>query len=89
MHSWAGIGLGKEDQDALVGKILGIASREYKAYKKRRDELKAKKNAGSPLTDEEEAFLKRDPNERKSKVLDRWRFCQTLIIDESEWWICT
>ncbi|KAI0662490.1 PIF1-like helicase-domain-containing protein, partial [Cubamyces menziesii] len=46
LHSWAGIGLGKEDQDALVGKILGIASRD--------------------------------------KVLDRWRFCQTLIIDESE-----
>ncbi|KAH9891032.1 PIF1-like helicase-domain-containing protein [Cubamyces lactineus] len=46
LHSWAGIGLGKEDQDTLVGKILGIASRD--------------------------------------KVLDRWRLCQTLIIDESE-----
>lgn len=88
LHSWAGIGLGKEDQDALVGKILGIASREYKEEKKRREELLAKKRASHRLTEEEEVFLKRDPNERKSKVLDRWRLCQTLIIDESELWRC-
>ncbi|TBU47339.1 PIF1-like helicase-domain-containing protein [Dichomitus squalens] len=27
LHSWAGIGLGKEDKDALVGKIYGIAKK--------------------------------------------------------------
>ncbi|KAI0359030.1 hypothetical protein OH77DRAFT_1395896 [Trametes cingulata] len=48
LHSWAGIGLGKEDKDGLVGKILGIS-------------MKA-----------------------KNKVLDRWRECQTLIIDETD-----
>ncbi|KAI0762728.1 PIF1-like helicase-domain-containing protein [Fomes fomentarius] len=30
LHSWAGIGLGKEDKDALVGKILGLNARAYK-----------------------------------------------------------
>ncbi|KAI0639044.1 hypothetical protein C8Q77DRAFT_27635 [Trametes polyzona] len=82
LHSWAGIGLGKEDKDALVGKILGISMKAYKLDKKRRDELKRRQGQGEILTGAELAFLNAPPEERKNKVLDRWRECKTLIIDE-------
>ncbi len=83
LHSWAGIGLGKEDKDALVGKILGISKRAYQLDKKRREELQRKHKQGIQLTEDEIAFLNASPEERKNKVLDRWRECKTLILDES------
>ena len=39
---------------------------------------------GRELAREDLEFLRMDPSEtRKSKALDRWRNCRTLIIDES------
>ncbi|CDO75871.1 hypothetical protein BN946_scf184672.g4 [Trametes cinnabarina] len=63
LHSWAGIGLGKEDKDALVGKILGISRREFMAAKRAREELLAKRANGFVLTLEEERFLATPPEE--------------------------
>lgn len=84
LHSWAGIGLGKDDKDNLVGKIYGMARNTYKQDKKRRDDLWRKRADGKQLTDEELDFLSKKPEEtRKSKILDRWRQVKTLIIDES------
>lgn len=84
LHSWAGIGLGKDDKDGLVGKILGLNAKAYKEDAKRRRELWAKKARGEVLSSEDEEFLATDPSEtRESKVLQRWRHCKTLIIDES------
>ncbi|KAL7285782.1 hypothetical protein ACG7TL_000891 [Trametes sanguinea] len=67
LHSWAGIGLGKEDKDALVGKILGISKREFMAAKERRAELLAKRARGFALNEEEEKFLAIPPGERKNR----------------------
>lgn len=84
LHSWAGIGLGKEDKDALVGKILGISIKGYKEDKKKRDDLWKKYKAGGEVTEQEWLFMNASPEERKNKVLDRWRECKTLILDESK-----
>ncbi|KAI0823121.1 hypothetical protein BC628DRAFT_1455370 [Trametes gibbosa] len=54
----------------------------YKIDKKKRDELRKKSKRGEQLTEEEREFMNASPEERKNKVLDRWRECQTLIIDE-------
>ena len=84
LHSWAGIGLGKEDKDALVGKILGMSRHAYKQDQAMRKQLWAKKARGEQLTGDEEAFLRTDPQDTaKSKPLDRWKQVKTLIIDES------
>ena len=84
LHSWAGIGLGKEDKEALVAKIYGIAKKAYKEDQKKRRDLWEKKRRGIQLTAEEMEFLSKDVDEtRKSKILDRWRTVETLIIDES------
>lgn len=86
LHSWAGIGLGKEDKDGLVGKILGMSARAYKEDVRKRKELWKKKAAGGQLTGEELAFLNTDPSDTvKNRSLDRWRQVKTLIIDESAW----
>ncbi|KAI0651483.1 hypothetical protein C8Q79DRAFT_38300 [Trametes meyenii] len=88
LHSWAGIGLGKEDKERLVGKILGISFKELKRErleKQKRDILWARHRRGELLTPEEEQFMRAPQppqEERKSRVLDRWRECRTLIIDE-------
>ncbi|KAI1797549.1 PIF1-like helicase-domain-containing protein [Ganoderma leucocontextum] len=83
LHSWAGIGLGKEDKEALVAKIYGIAKKAYKEDEKRRKELFMKQKNGVQLTVDEIAFLSKDvDSSRKSKILDRWRTVETLIIDE-------
>ncbi len=84
LHSWAGIGLGKDDKDGLVAKIYGLNGKAYKADLKERRELWAKKRRREELTLEEEEFLKINPSETSnSKVLERWRQCEVLIIDES------
>ncbi|KAI0757345.1 PIF1-like helicase-domain-containing protein [Daedaleopsis nitida] len=89
LHSWAGIGLGKDDKDVLVAKILNINARAYKAGLELRRELWARKNRGESLTEEELEFLHTDPSEAcRSKVLDRWRKVKTLIIDESACLLC-
>lgn len=84
LHSWAGIGLGKEDKDSLVGRILGLNARAYKEAVRRRKELLAKRERGEMLTADEADELSKDPADTaKSKILERWRKVKTLIIDES------
>ena len=86
LHSWAGIGLGKEDKDALVAKIYGISAKDYKADLQKRKAWNAKlENGKVPLTSEDIEFLPSDPGAgRKNAALDRWRDVKTLIIDESK-----
>ena len=85
LHSWAGIGLGKEDKDSLVAKIIGVNPKAYKAEQAKRRELNEKLARGERLTGEEMEFLQSDPTAtRKSPALERWRKVKTLIIDESE-----
>ena len=86
LHSWAGIGLGKEDKDALVAKIYGISAKDYKADLQKRKAWNAKRENGKvPLTSEDVEFLLSDPGaDRKNAALDRWRNVKTLIIDESK-----
>ncbi|KAI0735514.1 PIF1-like helicase-domain-containing protein [Earliella scabrosa] len=84
LHSWAGIQLGKEDKEVLVGKILGLERKAYKVDQERRKQLWARKARGEQLSGEDEAFLKTDPKDTaKSKYLKRWQQVKTLIIDES------
>ena len=84
LHSWAGIGLGKDDEDGLVGKILGLNAKAYKADAKRRRELWAMKRRGEALAQEDEEFLGKDPSEtRQNNAMERWKQCKWLIIDES------
>ncbi|TBU47338.1 hypothetical protein BD309DRAFT_502569 [Dichomitus squalens] len=84
LHSWAGIGLGKEDQLALVARIYGIAQKAYKEEEKRKNELRKQKAQGIWLTKEDWDFLNKDMDEsRKTRALDRWKEVETLIIDES------
>lgn len=75
LHSWAGIGLGKESAEKLVGKIIGQDRwRRIKA----REERKAK--GLPPLPDESDS----GQDDLDSWVVKRWRKCRVLIIDESE-----
>jgi hypothetical protein len=74
IHSWAGIGLGKEDAEKLVGKILG--QDKYRRMK----EKEARRKQGLPSDDEDNPYSEN----RQSRVVQRWRSCQTLIIDEGK-----
>jgi len=69
-----GIGLGKEDAEKLVGKLLG------------QDKAQRKKNKHNPYVVEPESesdYEEGDYQDRRgSKVVMRWRTVQTLIIDE-------
>ena len=89
LHSWAGIGLGKEDEETLVAKIFGIAKKAFKEEQQRRKVLQTRWAKGEQLTDEEMRFMKGELDDsRKSKILDRWRNVKTLIIDESACTLC-
>ncbi|GJE87831.1 ATP-dependent DNA helicase PIF1 [Phanerochaete sordida] len=80
LHSWAGIGLGKETAERLVWKILG--SDKY-------DERREQEKQGKPF-----AYDDYDPDNHddplallasrysKRRVVQRWRHVSTLIIDE-------
>ncbi|TFK93520.1 hypothetical protein K466DRAFT_99689 [Polyporus arcularius HHB13444] len=83
LHSWAGIGLGKDDKYGLTAKVIGVPPEAYKIYIKRCEELWAKKARGEELTWDEQQHLDTDPaDSRKNNALDRWRHCKVLIIDE-------
>ncbi|OBZ79224.1 ATP-dependent DNA helicase PIF1 [Grifola frondosa] len=76
LHSWAGIGLGQEDQVRLVGKILGITKAERKREKEK--EKEARQNG---TRNDFSSAMKAAENE-KSHLVDRWQQVRTLIIDE-------
>ncbi|TBU34899.1 P-loop containing nucleoside triphosphate hydrolase protein [Dichomitus squalens] len=77
------IGLGKEDELALVARIYGIAQKAYKEEERRRSDLWMQKAQGNWLKSEDWAFLNKDVDEsRKTGALDRWKKVETLIIDE-------
>lgn len=73
VHSWAGIGVGLESAEKLVAKILG--QEKYKRMKDRQ----ARRDQGLPSDDEDGGWQ----NDRQPRVVQRWRSCRTLIIDES------
>lgn len=70
LHSWAGIGLGKESAETLFYKILG----QDKAYRRRRKEQ-------GHDTDED---LIGSADGKGLRALGRWQRVRTLIIDESK-----
>lgn len=77
IHSWAGIGLGKESAEKLVGKLLGQMIHWQK-----------KNSARMPQDDDiVDDDAKNDVdfqfNDKKSPTVDRWKQVTTLIIDES------
>ena len=74
VHSWAGIGLGKEPAEKLAMKLLG--KDKYLRLK----EKEKRRQQGLP-SDDEDHFYEKD---NQPRVVDRWRRCQTLIIDESK-----
>lgn len=79
LHSWAGIGLGKEDKEKLAMKILG--QDKYQRMKKKQQ----RRDQGLPSDDEDYE----SDQDSQPRVIQRWRKCQTLIIDESTlhvWW---
>ncbi|GJE87828.1 ATP-dependent DNA helicase PIF1 [Phanerochaete sordida] len=72
VHSWAGIGLGKEEKEKLAGKILGQDKLKRAKDKQRREDQ------GLPLEDEYDY----DDSAEQTRVVQRWRNVHTLIIDE-------
>lgn len=73
LHSWAGIGLGKEPVEQLLGRLFGHDRwRRQKLNEERQKQ-------GLPRLSEED-----DDDKTDSFVLKRWRKCRVLIIDESE-----
>ena len=73
VHSWAGIGVGLEPAEKLVGKILG--QEKYKRMKERQ----ARRDQGLPSDDEDGGW----EADQQPRVVQRWRRCRTLVIDES------
>ncbi|THH28278.1 hypothetical protein EUX98_g5905 [Antrodiella citrinella] len=75
IHSWAGIGLGKETAQKLVGKLIG-----QEAHWKK----KAARMPQDDDIDDDEAVLDVEfqPHEKKNRTVERWKEVRTLIIDE-------
>ena len=90
LHSWAGIGLGKEDELVLVARIHGMWLKKYKEDEQRRSNLWRQKAEGVWLSHEDWAFLKKGMDEtQQTSALDRWKNVKTLIIDESGYEFCS
>lgn len=90
IHSWAGIGLGKESAEKLVGKLLGLDCRQRQLE----EEMKRSGLAMSNQTEDEriqtlveqdrqEAGLLTARSQDVPRVVERWRKVRTLIVDES------
>lgn len=77
LHSWAGIGLGKETADKLVGKLLG-------QDKWQRMKEAAKRREQGQYDDDETEYGGHYSNEREPRTVEKWRQTRTLIIDESK-----
>ncbi len=67
LHSWAGIGLGKEPADKLVGKLLG-----QDKWQRRKEKAKREQMGLPPSSSSDE-----------NRAVEKWRKVRTLIIDES------
>lgn len=81
IYSWAGIGLGKESAEKLVGKLLGkMINWQKKAARMPQDEGLQDDDADPELEYQYEG-------EQKSHTVDKWRDVRTLIIDESKFWL--
>lgn len=89
IHSWAGIGLGKESAEKLVGKLLGLDRRQRQLE----EEMKRSGLAMSNQTEDEriqtlveqdrqEAGLLTARSQDVPRVVERWRKVRTLIVDE-------
>lgn len=79
LHSWAGIGLGKESAEKLLGKLLG-----QDKYQREKERLRRKKlrEQGMEVDDNDECYY--DDDMHVPRVVERWRIVETLIIDESK-----
>lgn len=73
LHSWAGIGLGKESAERLVGKILG--QKKAAMRKKREERMMRGLRPGDPDYALDENM--------KGFTVGRWTKGEVLIIDES------
>lgn len=78
LHSWAGIGLGKEPAEVVVGMLLGKHKwkKKEEAAKRRALGLQSNRWDGSDEVKDNDYWA------RRTKV-DKWKSVQTLIIDES------
>ena len=74
LHSWAGIGQGKETAEKLVGKIIGHD--KWLAMKERQKRIE---QGLSP--DDPGSFI---DDKSSPRTLKRWRMCDVLILDESQ-----
>ncbi|CCM00349.1 uncharacterized protein FIBRA_02379 [Fibroporia radiculosa] len=77
LHSWAGIGLGKEPAEKLLGKLLG-----QDKYQREKERLRKKKlrEQGHEVDDHNDDYD--DDDKHVPRVVERWRIVKTLIIDE-------
>ncbi|PSS37109.1 hypothetical protein PHLCEN_2v982 [Hermanssonia centrifuga] len=77
LHSWAGIGLGKEP----VKQLLDVMWRQYWIMKDKEKERRRRLGIPEDLADEDNSDEHR---EDALTVVGRWKLVETLIIDESE-----
>ena len=75
LHSWAGVGLGKELAEVLVMRILG------KEKYQRRKRKENRRMQGLPPDPQDDGGSDSDCQPR---VAQKWRTCDALIIDESK-----
>lgn len=84
LHSWAGVGLGKEPAQKLAGKLLGLDKRQ----RMREEDIKM---TGLPEDEIIQALVQQDLQEGSSlaahpqnvpRAAERWRTVHTLIVDE-------
>lgn len=75
LHSFAGVGLGKEDKEVLIKKILG----ERKYLKRKRDEECWQRGLSPEVDEGYYSDRACQPN-----LVKKWRNTDALIIDESE-----
>ncbi|GJE87830.1 ATP-dependent DNA helicase PIF1 [Phanerochaete sordida] len=80
LHSWAGIGLGKESKEKLARKILG--RHEYLARGLPRKIKKKHRLYYSNREQEEQLHSDSDDEPALPTVVTRWMDVETLIIDE-------
>lgn len=77
LHSWAGVGLGKESGEFLAMKILG---KDKYLRQKEKEALEKAWSAGDAGPDCSRV--------RQPRVVERWQRCDVLVIDESESQVC-
>lgn len=78
LHSWAGIGLGKEPADKLVGKLLG-----QEKWRKRQEMARRQDMDVDEDEDDKDPFSPAYNNDGSPRTVEKWKTVRTLIIDES------